>query len=40
MFAYFLSQRQPGGGDVTAVPAILIGIGVVAVGLVAYLRNR
>jgi len=40
MFAYFLSQRQPDGGDVTAIPAILVGVGIVAVGLVAYLRNR
>ncbi len=40
VFAYFLAQRQPGGGDVTAIPAILIGVGVVVVGLVVFLRNR
>lgn len=40
MFAYFLAERQPGGGDVTAIPAILVGVGIVAVGLVAFLRNR
>ncbi len=40
VFAFYLSQRQPDAGDVTAIPAVLIGVGIAAVGLVAFLRNR
>ncbi|HSG80795.1 MAG TPA: DUF3188 domain-containing protein [Gemmatimonadota bacterium] len=40
VFAYYLGQTQPDGGDVTALPAVVIGVGVVVVGVVAYLRHR
>jgi hypothetical protein len=39
LFAYYLSQTRPDVGDVTAIPAVLIGV-VVIVGLITYLRSR
>lgn len=39
LFALYLSQTRPDVGDVTAIPAVLVGI-VVIVGLIAYLRSR
>jgi hypothetical protein len=40
LFAYYISQREPGAGDIAAIPAVLIGVGIVVVGVAAYLRNR
>jgi hypothetical protein len=40
VFAYYLGQTRPDGGDVTALPAVIIGVGIVAVGVIAYMRHR
>ncbi|NIR42739.1 MAG: WHG domain-containing protein [Gemmatimonadetes bacterium] len=39
VFALYLSRTQPEPGDVTAIPAVLLGL-VVVVGLITYLRSR
>jgi hypothetical protein len=40
IFSFYIARSQPEAGGLSAIPAILVLVGIVGVGIVAYLRNR